>query len=315
MKRSSMLSRVFFRRPAVRELVPDLKLLLAVLTVGCESHAGVWRPAGIGEDTGLDAAALDGGMADLERRSHVLYDRKTGEVFLMAWYRDNTFNTPTRQGQWRDDFKQVESPRLRMVVMEAIDASPECGLHPKNVDNSNENQDNQSDASQGQGEGEGEGIGKAAANAAPNAASSETNAAKPTPPLPLAANLNQGPVTKVRRVRPSGIVTWMEPPDIIEADRIEAEATPEEIEGACAKVQKATGKDPVPGMVWKEIGRARARQRAEEAYQARLNAPPAPSGSPPTPEEKAGGGGSKGEGWNKTLEALPPHLQPKKRAA
>lgn len=143
MKRSSSISRTFFRRPAVRELVPDLRLLLVVLTVGCESHAGVWRPSGLPEETGLEIGAIDGGLADLERRGHILRDRSTAEVFLRAWYRDNSFKTTTRWGQWLEDLKQIESPRLRTAVLEAITASPECGLNPQNVDNSKENQKNQ----------------------------------------------------------------------------------------------------------------------------------------------------------------------------
>lgn len=150
MKRSSSISRTFFRRPAVRELVPDLRLLLVVMTVGCESHAGVWRPAGLPEETGLEVGAVDGGLADLERRGHILRDRGTAEVFLRAWYRDNVFKGPARWGQWLEDLKQIESPRLRAAVLEAIAASPECGLSPQNVDNSKETQTNQQTTSQGQ---------------------------------------------------------------------------------------------------------------------------------------------------------------------
>lgn len=152
MKRSSSLSRNFFRRPAIRDLVPDLKLVLVVLTVGCESHAGVYRPAGLGEDTGLDQSALDGAMVDLDRRGHILRDTGTGEVFLRAWYRDNTFKGTARWGQWLEDFKQIESSRLRRVVLEAIAATPECGINPQDVDNSKENQKNQQPTSQGKGE-------------------------------------------------------------------------------------------------------------------------------------------------------------------
>lgn len=103
MKRSSVLSRVFFRRAAVRALVPDLKLVLVVLTIGCESHVGVYRPAGLGEDTGLDPSSLTGALDDLARRSHILPDAATGEIFIAAWFRDNSFSTAARRGQARDD--------------------------------------------------------------------------------------------------------------------------------------------------------------------------------------------------------------------
>ena len=66
MKRSSVLSRTFFRRPAVRELVPNLKLVLLALTIGCETHSGVYVPSGLSEDVGLDPGALVGALDDLK---------------------------------------------------------------------------------------------------------------------------------------------------------------------------------------------------------------------------------------------------------
>lgn len=128
MKRSSMLSRAFFRRPAVRDLVPDLKLVLAVLTVGCESHAGAYRPAGLGEDTGLDPAALSGALNDLEQRGHIVRDKETGEVFLADFFRDNTFLTPARRRQARDDYLQIESYYLAYLVERAAEENPSAGL-------------------------------------------------------------------------------------------------------------------------------------------------------------------------------------------
>lgn len=128
MKRSSMLSRVFFRRPSVRALVPDLKLVLAVMAVSCESHVGVWRPAGLAEDCGLDPAALAGALVDLEKRGHLVADRATGEFFLTDFFRDNTFNSPQRVRQARDDLKQIESVALRQKVLEAVDKNIGAGL-------------------------------------------------------------------------------------------------------------------------------------------------------------------------------------------
>lgn len=133
MKRSSMFSRSFFRRPAVRDLVPELKLVLAVLIVGCESHAGVYLPGGLGEDCGLAPSSLAGALVDLERRGHILTDKKTGEVFINGFYRDNAFRGAQRVAQWQTDFNQIESELLRRAVLEAIKLSPECGI---SVDNS-----------------------------------------------------------------------------------------------------------------------------------------------------------------------------------
>ena len=152
MKRSSSISRTFFRRPAVRDLVPDLKLVLAVLTIGCESHAGIYMPGGLAEDAGLDPAALVGALADLERRGHIVRDGETGEIFLASFYRDNTFATPQRHRQWTDDISRVESASLRAAALAAVAASPECGLA---VDKNTENGQNQQLNNQGKGKGKG----------------------------------------------------------------------------------------------------------------------------------------------------------------
>lgn len=151
MKRSSVISRAFFRRPAVKELVPDLKLTLTVLTVSCETHCGVYIPGGLAEDVGLDPSALAGALVDLERRGHIVTDSATGEIFVTAWYRDNTYKSAQRGQQWRGDFIRIESAKLKAAVLAAIDTSPECGL---SVDKNGCFVENQQLTSQGEGKGE-----------------------------------------------------------------------------------------------------------------------------------------------------------------
>lgn len=166
MKRSASLSRTFFRRPGIRELVPDLKLILTVLTVGCESHAGIYMPGGLAEDAGLDLSTLAGGLVDLERRGHIVRDGTTGEIFLTSFYRDNTFSSPQRQRQWSGDFARVESAALRAAALAAIAASPECSLV---VDKNGSSHSNQQLNNQGEGKGKGKGKEReATASAAAN---------------------------------------------------------------------------------------------------------------------------------------------------
>lgn len=154
MKKSSMLCRNWFRRTSVRDLVPDLKLLLAVITVGCESHCGVYLPAGLGEDSGLDPTPLAGALSDLQRRGEIAVDSRTGEIFVRSFFRDNTFKTPARRRQFTDDFMQIESLELRDLVFEAVGQNPGCGLTKDAFDK------NQQLNNQGEGKGEGEGEGK-----------------------------------------------------------------------------------------------------------------------------------------------------------
>lgn len=151
MKRSSMLSRVFFRRPSIKDLVPDLKMVLVVLIVGCESHAGTYRPAGLAEDAGLDAAALAGALRDLETRGEIQVDKMTNEIFITSFFRDNTFTLPARKRQFYDDYMQIESPTLQEVVREAVLKNPACGLSESDFIK------NQSLTFQGEGKGKGEG--------------------------------------------------------------------------------------------------------------------------------------------------------------
>lgn len=147
MKRSSVVNRSFFRRPAVRDLVPDLKLILVVMTISCESHVGVWRPGGLAEDAGLDPAALAGALADLTTRGHIVADNKTGEIMLTAFFRDNTFSGPQRIRQAIDDYKLIESEMLREMVVAAVEKNPGCGLKKACF------LENQQVSHQGEGEG------------------------------------------------------------------------------------------------------------------------------------------------------------------
>lgn len=128
MKTSSSIKRNYFRRPAVRQLVPDLKLLLAVLQVGCESHVGCWVHSGLADDAGLSTEACEGGLRDLARSGFIESDESTGEIFLTDFFRNNTFKGMLRKQQALTDFRQVESEALRKSILNAVAQSPECDL-------------------------------------------------------------------------------------------------------------------------------------------------------------------------------------------
>ena len=104
-------------------------------------------------------------------------------------------------------------------------------------------------------------------------------AAECTTPFTAASTVNQ----KRRTERPSGIVTWTVD-DTPEAERIEQKHTPEEIEAAVAALA-VVGKEPVPGLVAREI--AQQKRKAEQqatnraAYQALLNGTQEQSGRSP----------------------------------
>jgi hypothetical protein len=88
----------------------------------------------------------------------------------------------------------------------------------------------------------------------------------------------------MRRVRRSGIVTWL-PSDVSEAEKIESEFSHDELSAAVQSVV-LSGREPVPGRVSQEIERLRQRREAEAAAQARRSAA---STAPADPEAAARG--------------------------
>lgn len=75
--------------------------------------------------------------------------------------------------------------------------------------------------------------------------------------------------SKVRHDLPNGVVCWVDPnsglDDRPDATILAANASPDEVRAGVSAVE-ATGKDPVPGLVWREIRRQRAaREKAEQA--------------------------------------------------
>lgn len=265
MKRSSVLSRVFFRRATVRGLVPDLKLVLLVVTVGCESHVGVYRPAGLSEDTGLEPSSLAGALDDLERRGHIVRDLATGELFVAEFFRDNTFGTVARRGQARADFEQIESAKLRAKVLDAVKQNPGSGLTTSNLT------EKQTLIFQGKEKGEVKAAAPPAHTRGTADAITDANAAA------------SHQVAKVRTIRPSGIVTWCDS-DPQAAEQIEQQFSADEISAAVATVT-ATGKDAVPGLVSFAIAKQRntqasiARRAAADAAYAALLASSSPTNS------------------------------------
>ena len=135
MKRSSVLPRNYYKRPKVKLLVPEVKLLLTVIVVGCESHVGVAIPSGEPEDTGLNCDSVKAGKIDLVSKQLIEIDDSTGELFIKDFFRDNTFKTTQRVCQAKSDFNCIESAKLKLSVLDAIKNNPDCGLTAKNLTN------------------------------------------------------------------------------------------------------------------------------------------------------------------------------------
>jgi len=96
--------------------------------------------------------------------------------------------------------------------------------------------------------------------------------------------INPPATGKRRRRRESGIVTWI-PDDEVAAERLESNSSPDDLARAVQSVM-CYGKDPVPGLVSRELERLLRRREAETAVQERRAAASAP---PADPEDAARG--------------------------
>jgi len=95
--------------------------------------------------------------------------------------------------------------------------------------------------------------------------------------------INPAPIGKRRRVRGSGIVCWLDA-DEAEAERVENSSSRDDLSDAIQSVL-LSGREPVPGLVAREIEHLRRRREAEAAAQARRAA-----SSPPVDPEAAARG-------------------------
>ena len=286
-----MLPRNFLRRPEIRALVPDLKLLLLCLYVSCESHIGAYLPGGIGDEVGLEAEALTGGMTDLIRRGLIAQDEKTGEIFIMSFFRDNSFNTPARKGQARDDFQRVESLKLKTIILEAVSKNEGCGLTPGDlnldpapVDKSPKKPGfEEKQAVSSLGLGLGIGIGEAAAPApAPTAQGQKAAAAS-------SSFFQKSEQKKTPRAR-QGVRVWVDD-DIAEVDALIETHGLAAVREAASRLAAALGKLPLPSQVGESIlmikkheeaaaaaaAAAAARNREDEAWLRARSGPASPA--------------------------------------
>ncbi len=126
-------------------------------------------------------------------------------------------------------------------------------------------------------------VGKSAAKVLQGVKGLQAEAAPRAPARGTAdAAATTAKVGKRRIKRDSGIVTW-DAEDIRQAERLEHQHPADHIHGAVAALVQ-DGKEPVPGVVARQIDRQQRRQEADQrratadaTYQARLNAHPSTS--------------------------------------
>jgi hypothetical protein len=109
--------------PDFCDLLPDQKLLMIWLWVNpAVSSAGVQLfDAGIaGVATSLQKAAVTDAIIEFERRSLVVYDQMTGELFITKWFRWHRFNDKRRWTVLQADLKKIESRKISEQVLNAV---------------------------------------------------------------------------------------------------------------------------------------------------------------------------------------------------
>lgn len=106
--------------PAIRDLLPDQKLLVYHMWATCPSAAGCFLLdfAGFQGALSITANAIEDAVLEFERRGLIAYDKATGEVFILAWFRWHKFDTGPRRRLFEDALKKVESPRLKTLIDE-----------------------------------------------------------------------------------------------------------------------------------------------------------------------------------------------------
>lgn len=232
------------RWPRTRDLVTQYKGILMYLWAHPEQTACgcyLFPLDATAADLSMSSSSLADALAEFGRRKLIDLDQATGEVMLPDWFRWYRPRTPAACGAVESSIKKILSLELREKVEKSY----------KSIAPSWKGKDKEK--------------GKEAAT--PRDRSSVPRDATALPPG-----------GKRREERPSGIVTW-EPLDIEKAKLIERMHGTDEICVAVVALRGAN-KEPVPGLVTRELDRQRrerdAKERraaAEVAYQERLNTP------------------------------------------
>lgn len=178
-------------------------------------------------------------------------------VLVSAWMAeiDPTWDRRDRTKAYRIDYDvlsqicgqpaQAAASKVQIARLQAgKPRASKCAKNPKHISTETTGQRSQAEASRARGPASAA-AGKSQQQQKPNATS------------------------KVRHDLPNGVVCWVDPnsglDDRPDATILAANASPDEIRAGVTAVE-ATGKDPVPGLVWREIRRQRAaREKAEQA--------------------------------------------------
>ncbi len=120
--------------PKLANLLPDQKLIYAYLWFNRFARSSGCYPFPVAlaaTELSFSPPSLLEALREFVRRELVQMDESTGEIFVLDWFRFNTFPPGPRQRVLAADLQRIESPVLRALVEKSIPYFPREGKERK----------------------------------------------------------------------------------------------------------------------------------------------------------------------------------------
>lgn len=120
MRESSLVPTNLNDWPRVSGTLADLKYILGSLWaagwLGCHG-VGTLPIRGFAAYLGFEPAAVEDGLEILVSRDLILWDKKTGEIFVLDWYRFHKFKSPLSKKMLRQQVEKIQSDKIKDAVI------------------------------------------------------------------------------------------------------------------------------------------------------------------------------------------------------
>lgn len=116
--------------PKLEDLLPDQKLIYAYLWFNRYARSCGCYPFPVAlaaTELSLSAPSLLEAIREFVRRGLIAMVESTGEIFVLDWFRFNTFPPGPRQRVLAADLQRIESPVLKALVEKSMSCLPREG--------------------------------------------------------------------------------------------------------------------------------------------------------------------------------------------
>lgn len=113
--------------PKLADLLPDQKLIYAYLWFNRFARSCGCYPFPVAlaaTELSLSAPSILEALREFVRRELVAMVESTGEIFVLDWFRFNTFPPGPRQRVLVADLQRIESPALKAIVEKSMSCLP-----------------------------------------------------------------------------------------------------------------------------------------------------------------------------------------------